>query len=211
MYKGKGISIEKLVELYKLSNQAEGKSQRTIDWYSYILTAFSQYAQQRSHLKDISVFNIDNIRRYILELRRRRRFEGHPYTRAQDKLVSSETVQGHVRGLKAFSTWLHIEGYTESNRLENLKVPKAVSKVIEPLTLAEQERILATARSCPHEGVSNHAIVLTLLDTGLRESELANISITNLNLDGGYIKVLGKGAKERVVPIGVYCQGILRN
>ena len=83
--------------------------------------------------------------------------------------------------------------------------------IVGSCVLAEQERVLTTARSCSHEGVRNHAIVLTLLDTGLRESELANISIGNLNLKDGYIKVLGKGAKERVVPIGVYCQEILRN
>ncbi|MFC1860882.1 tyrosine-type recombinase/integrase, partial [Chloroflexota bacterium] len=59
--------------------------------------------------------------------------------------------------------------------------------------------------------VVNYAIVLRLLDTGQRESELANCSINGLNLEDGYMKVLGKGAKERVVPIGVHCQQTLRN
>lgn len=205
------MTIDDLIELYEVSNQAEGKSQRTITWYRYILTAFSRYAQQKLGLNDISSFNIDNVRLYILDLRNRKSFEGHPYTRARDKPVSSKTVQGHVRGLKAFSTWLYGEGYTEINKLQNLKVPKAVSKIMEPLIPAEQVKVLATARSCPHEGLRNHAIVLTFLDTGLRESELADSSISNLNLEDGYMKVLGKGAKERVVPIGMYCQQILRN
>ena len=46
-------------------------------------------------------------------------------------------------------------------------------------------------------------IVLTLLDTGQRESELSGSSIDDLNLESGYMKVLGKGAKERIVPIGL--------
>ena len=154
---------------------------------------------------------MDNVRQYILDLRNRRSFEGHPYTHAQDKSVSSKTVQGHVRGLKAFSTWLYREGYTSKNRLEYLKIPKAVSKVMEPLTAAEQRKVLATARDSQHEGIRNHAIVLTFLDTGERESELANCSVNNLDLENGYMKVLGKGAKERIVPIGVYCQQTLRN
>ena len=211
MRKKRGFTIDRLIELYEVSNQAEAKSERTITWYRYILTAFSRYAKQKWGSNDISIFTIDNIRQYILDLRNRKSFEGHPYTRVQDKSVSSKTVQGHVRGLKAFSTWLHREGYTDENRLENLKVPKAVSRVMEPLTPNEQEKVLATARNCQHEGIRNHAIVLTFLDTGLRESELADSSISNLNLEDGYMKVLGKGSKERVVPIGVYCQQTLRN
>ncbi len=211
MRKKRGFTLDKLIELYEISNQAEAKSEKTITWYRYILTAFTRYAQQKWGSNDISVFNIDDVRQYILYLRNRKSFEGHPYTRTQDKLVSSKTVQGHVRGLKAFSTWLYRDGYTDKNRLGNLKVPKAVSRIMEPLTAAEQEKVLATARNSQHQGIRNYAIVLTFLDTGQRESELAGCSINNLNLEEGYMKVLGKGAKERVVPIGVYCQQTLRN
>ena len=211
MSKQKGFTLDKLIGLYEISNQAEVKSEKTITWYCYILTAFTWYAQQKWGSNDISVFNIDNIRQYILDLRNRKRFEGHPYTPARDKSVSSKTVQGHVRGLKAFSTWLYSNGYANKNILKNLRVPKAVSRIMEPLTAEEQEKVLATARNSKHEGIRNYAIVLTLLDTGLRESELAGCSINNLNLEDGYMKVLGKGAKERVVPIGVYCQQTLRN
>ena len=202
MRKKRGFTLDKLIELYEISNQAEAKSGKTITWYRYILTAFSRYAQQKWGSNDVSVFNIDNVRQYILDLRNRKSFEGHPYTRAQDKSVSSKTVQGHVRGLKAFSTWLYRDGYTDKNRLETLKVPKAVSRIMEPLTVAEQEKVLATARDNQHQGIRNYAIVLTFLDTGQRESELAGCSINNLDLENGYMKVLGKGAKERLVLVG---------
>ncbi len=211
MRKKRGFTLDKLIELYEISNQAEAKSGKTITWYRYILTAFTRYAQQKWGSNDISVFNIDDVRQYILDLRNRKSFEGHPFTPTQDKSVSSKTVQGHVRGLKAFSTWLYRDGYTDKNRLENLKVPKAVSRIMEPLTAAEQEKVLTTAKNSQREGIRNYAIVLTFLDTGQRESELAGCSINNLNLEEGYMKVLGKGAKERVVPIGVYCQQTLRN
>jgi site-specific recombinase XerD len=211
MRKERSLTIDELIELYELSNRAEGKSGRTIIWYRYILCTFSRYTQQNLGLDDISLFNIDNVRLYVLDLRNRKSFEGHPFTHSQDKPVSSKTVQGHVRALKAFATWLYRDGYTSENRLKNLKVPKAVSRVMEPLTAEEQMKILATARNSKHEGIRNHAIVLTFLDTGQRESELAECSITNLNLEDGYMKVMGKGAKERVVPIGTYCQQTLRN
>ncbi|MFC2041801.1 tyrosine-type recombinase/integrase [Chloroflexota bacterium] len=51
-------------------------------------------------------------------------------------------------------------------------------------------------------GVRNHAIVVTALDNGLRASELADIELGQLDLKSGYVKVMGKGAKERIVPIG---------
>ncbi|MFC2001573.1 phage integrase SAM-like domain-containing protein, partial [Chloroflexota bacterium] len=142
--KNKRFTLDKLIKLYEISNQAEAKSGKTITWYNYILTAFARYAQHKWGSKDISVFNIDNVRQYILDLRNRRSFEGHPYTRTQDKPVSGKTVQGHVRSLKAFSTWLYRDGYMDKNILENLKVPKAVSRIMEPLTAAEQEKVLTT-------------------------------------------------------------------
>jgi len=73
--------------------------------------------------------------------------KGHPYTRIRIKPVSSKTVQGHVRGLKAFLTWLHRDGYTNENRLKNLKVPRAIPRVMEPLTAAKQQIILETAKT----------------------------------------------------------------
>ncbi len=206
MHKKRGFTIDKLIELYEVSNQAEAKSERTITWYRYILTAFSRYAQQKWGSNSISVFNIDNVRQYILDLRNRKSFEGHPYTPVQDKPISSKTVQGHVRGLKAFSTWLHSDGYTEENWLNNLKLPKAPSTIIEPLTPEETKNIIDTIDRKSHIGTRNYAIFATLLDTGLRASEAADIILSNMNLVDGYIKVMGKGSKERIVPIGKYVQ-----
>lgn len=209
MRKKKGLTIDKLIELYEISNQAEVKSERTITWYRYILTAFSRYAQQKWGSNSISVFNIDNIRQYIIDLRNRKSFEGHPYTRVQDKSVSSNTVQGHVRGLKAFSSWIHAEGYTDENHLQNLKLPKVPVKVMEPLTPQEIEKVTASINKKSPIGARNYAIITTLLDTGMRASELAGITLGNLSLTDGYIKVMGKGSKERIVPIGKYVRHTL--
>lgn len=83
MRKERGLTLDKLIEIYEISNQAEAKSVKTITWYRYILTAFDRYAQQKWGSNDISVFNIDNVRQYILDLRNRKSFEGHPYTRTR--------------------------------------------------------------------------------------------------------------------------------
>ena len=206
---GTASTIDDLISRFELSNRAEGKSPKTTVWYTEMLMPFSNYA--RTHLTscDITGLTVDNVREYILHLRSRHKFEGHPYTPEQDQPLSPRTVQCHVRALKAFATWLYVEGYTSENILKNLKLPKAPVTLIEPLTPDEIEIIINSINKNSATGTRNHAILVTLLDTGLRASEVASISLANLNLNDGYIKVMGKGAKERMVPIGKFVQMIL--
>ena len=199
-------NIDELVGRYELSNIAEGKSPKTIAWYRDMLTQFSVYLKTKQYPSDPSGFNIDTVRGYVLYLRHKPKFEGHPYTPAQPDLLSPKTVQCHVRALKAFSSWLHVEGYTPDNILKNLKIPKAPVTIIEPLTPEEIKKITASINKKSSTGTRNYALFATLLDTGLRASEAAGITLTNLNLADGYIKVMGKGSKERIVPIGKYVQ-----
>jgi site-specific recombinase XerD len=113
--------------------------------------------------------------------------------------------------LKAFATWLHTEGYTSENVLKNLKLPKAPVTLIEPLSPGEIETVTTSISRDSAIGARNHTILVPLLDTGLRASEAANITLSHLNLKDGYIKVMGKGAKERIVPIGKFVQMTLWN
>ena len=92
------------------------------------------------------------------------------------------------------------------NRLKNLRIPKAPVTVIEPLTPEEIKKITSGINKKAPTGSRNYALFATLLDTGLRASEAAGITLSNLNLVDGYIKVMGKGSKERIAPIGKYIQ-----
>jgi len=206
MSKNKKMTLDEFINRYELSNRADGKSDKTIKWYGEILKSFSRYLKSRGHYNGISYFNIDSAREYILYLRHRPRFDGHPYTPAQNVTLSPQTLRCHTRGLKAFSTWLHLNEYTTENRLKNLRLPKAPTILIEPLTPEEIKKITTCINKKSLTGSRNYAIFATLLDTGLRASEAASITISNLNLTDGYIKVMGKGSKERVVPIGKYIQ-----
>jgi site-specific recombinase XerD len=99
------------------------------------------------------------------------------------------------RALKAFSSWLYNEGYTDENKLKNLKLPKAPSKIVEPLISEEVKIVMGAIDKHFPTGLRNYTIVATSVDTGLRSSEIANIALGQVNLDAGYIKVMGKGAK----------------
>jgi len=185
---------------------ADGKSPKTIVWYNDILRQLLRYLKNNGYSNNISNFDVDLIRGYLLYLRGKPKYLGHPYTPKQIETLSPQTIRGHTRGLKAFSTWLFTEGYTLENRLKNLKLPKVPLKIIEPLTQDEIGQIISSIKRNTLTGERNKAIFITLPDTGLRASEIANITLGNLNLKDGYIKVMGKGAKERIVPIGKYVQ-----
>jgi site-specific recombinase XerD len=202
-------TIGELVRRYAQSNRADGKSPKTILWYREMLNQLLEYLNARQNPSYIATFTMDTVREYILYLRQRPKFRGHPYTPEQIKLLSPRTVQCHVRALKAFSSWLFAEKYTVDNRLRNLKLPKAPANMVEPLTPEEVRIIISNIDKNSPSGLRNHAMLLTMLDGGFRASEEANINLGQVNFEGGYIKVLGKGSKERIVPIGKVTQKAL--
>ncbi len=204
-------TINKLITHFELSNLADGKSQSTITWYDDILTLFSRYLEGNRHTNRIEEFNIENARSYVLYLRSRNKFGRCANTHVQHSGLSPQTVRGHIRGLKAFSSWLYREKYTDENVLQYLKIPKAPIKLIEPLTDQEINIITSCINQDLPTGIRNYAIFVTALDNGLRASELADIAISQLDLKNGYVKVMGKGSKERIVPVGDFVKLTLWN
>ncbi len=205
------LTLDEVITHYELSNRADGKSQKTINWYNDILMSFSRYQRSTGYHSDLSRFTVDVVREYTLYLRNRPKFDGHPYIPTQNATLSPQTLRCHTRGLKAFSTWLYLEGHISENRLKNLKLPKAPIKLIEPLTPEEIKKIASSMNQNSPTGLRNHVIFVTALDSGLRASEIAGIKLEQLNIKEGYIKVMGKGSKERIVPIGKFVQMTILN
>ncbi len=182
-------TISKLIKNFEMSNLVDGKSPKTIRWYNDILKFFSRYLKENGQANGIDSFSIENARNYVLYLRSRNRFARHPFIPQQHSLLSPQTVRGHIRGLKAFSSWLYREQYTDENRLLNLKIPKVPVKLIEPLTDAEINQITSSINQDSPTGFRNHVILVTALDNGLRASEIANINFGQFDLEKGFVKV----------------------
>ena len=105
VHKGMKISnFDGLVTAFEISNRAEGKSPRTIAWYTEMLMSFSRYMKVELQCCDLSAFNIDNVRNYIIHLQNKPKFQGHPFTPQQDKLLSPRTIQCHIRAAKTFAS-----------------------------------------------------------------------------------------------------------
>ena len=199
--------LQELVREYQLSNSVEGKSAKTVEWYTDLLTLFLTYLDANGLPGDLSAFNISTARNYVLYLQQRKKLSRYPGKGPTN--LSPKTVQCHVRTLKAFSSWLFREGLTPENRLTNLRIPKAPSKIIEPLTPEETNKIFRCINKKNPMGMRDHAILTLKLDTGLRASEVCSLPLGLLNLEKCYLKVLGKGAKERMVPFGDYTRTTL--
>ena len=106
-----------------------------------------------------------------------------------------------LSGVKSFFKFLVIADYRNDDPAELLEGPKIGFKLPEVLTVEEIDRIIDMVDMSKNEGQRNRAILETLYSCGLRVSELCNLKLSDLYLDEGFIKVEGKGNKQRLVPI----------
>ena len=106
-----------------------------------------------------------------------------------------------MSGIKSFFHFLIMADYREDDPSELLEGPKIGFKLPEVLTVEEIDTIISTVDMSKKEGQRNRAILETLYSCGLRVSELCNLKLSELYFDEGFIKVEGKGSKQRLVPI----------
>ncbi|MFC1982337.1 tyrosine-type recombinase/integrase [Chloroflexota bacterium] len=189
------VKLDKLIVHFKQSNKAEGKSPKTISWYSEMLNGFTSFLESQCKQTVLSDFGIDRVREFIVH--------------EQERGVSPYTVQGKVRSLKAFSSWLSSEGYTSENLLYDLKLPKVPAMLIRPLASDEIDKLINYQSPLTAIGCRDIAILILMLDAGIRLSELCGLHFEDAHVEEGYLKVMGKGSKERIVPIGATAQKML--
>ncbi|PIB36383.1 site-specific tyrosine recombinase XerD [Reichenbachiella sp. 5M10] len=107
-----------------------------------------------------------------------------------------------VSGIKAFYKYLHYEDSLSKDPAELIEAPKLGRKLPDTLSFPEIEELLAAIDHSKPEGQRNRAMLETLYSSGLRVSELINLKLNAILEDIGFLRVIGKGNKERLVPIG---------
>lgn len=117
--------------------------------------------------------------------------------RSQSRLIS---------GLRSFFSYLVFENYRDTNPLDHIESPKIGRKLPDTLSLNDIDSIIKAVDLSKPQGERNRAILETLYSCGLRVSELVNLKISDLFFEEGFIKVTGKGDKQRFVPIGASTQ-----
>ncbi len=206
----KAKSLSEFIDYYEICNRAENKSPKTITWYSANLKSFHNYLKNR-HLPDtLDSIDINILRQYVLYLLKKNKYHGHPITPEKAEPLSAATVHGHVRTLRAFFNWLVSEGFIEISPAKNLKPPKVCRKVVSTLSDEEIRAILGVLAPVNSSNARNQTIIMLLLDTGLRMGELINLKMDDVHMNEGLLKVMGKGRKERIVPMGSNAQRALQ-
>ena len=198
------MELGSLIQGFKFTCQTEGKSPKTIEWYFDFLNRFHRFLERSDMPTNICEIDKNHIREFIRYLQTEAR------TPRKLTPLSGATVQGYVRSLKALFSWAAREGYIESNPMATIPVPKAATKVMSTFTNRHIADLTKECHTSNGTGYRNLTILLLLLDSGLRVSELVNIDLSDLNLNEGYVKIRqGKGNRERLVPVGSLVQKTL--
>jgi integrase/recombinase XerD len=124
--------------------------------------------------------------------------------------LAPSSIARKLTAIKVFFRFLIIEGLIEHDPAESLEMPKLKRSLPQALSVEEVTRLLEAPDQKDYRGVRDRAILEVLYGAGLRCSELLNLKSSDLFLDQGFIRVLGKGRKERLVPLGEPAQRSVR-
>ena len=178
---GKDI-VKGYVRYLKLQRNMSGN---TLDAYQRDLQKLLDYLAHED--KDIREVTLEDLEYFSAELHD---IGIHP--RSQCRILS---------GVRSFFRYLQLDGYREDDPTELLESPQIGEHLPEVLSPEEIDQLEASIDLTKWEGHRNRAIIEVLFSCGLRVSELVNLKLSNLYLDEEFVRVLGKGSKERLVPI----------
>ena len=201
--------LSALIQGYRLCARTEGKSQKTIDAVAGSVGYLERFLASEGLPTDTAAIGRNEIRAFILYLQQKRCFSEHPFARPQARGLSKHTINCYLRSVRAFWSWLLREGIVETSPFAKVRLPGVPRKVVLTFSDLQLEAFFSAIDTSTPEGFRDYAVILTLLDTALRVSELTGLRLENLWLDEGVLKVMGKGGRERLIPIGKQVQRLL--
>ena len=194
--------LDKLLEGYQFCARAEGKSDNTIQLATIALGQLGDFLKSEGLPTDVSQIGAPELRSFIRYLQQRNVFSKHPYARSQDRHLTQQSINDYMRSISAFWSWLKDEELIDVNPFSKVKIPPSTEAIIIPYPAEQIGALLAVVDNRTPVGSRDMAMILTFLDAGPRVSELCGLQFEDVDLDQKLMKVHGKGAKERQIPIG---------
>ena len=184
------VSVTALYAAYQafmLSRQAMRCTNKTLEHYQYGAGGFVSWlhGQGVSRVDDITAHHV---RAYLVCL------EGQG--------LKDTSQHAQARAIKTFLRWLVAEGDLDRSPMDKVKMPRLEQRIPEPFTVEHIQSLLEHCDRKSPRGARNYAIVLTLLDTGLRAAEFLGLTVASVNMTTGITTVIGKGRKQRQVRVG---------
>lgn len=190
-------ALDELIADYEQALRAEGRSPRTIEWYEMFLREFCRFAGRAGRTLTLDDLSPPVARRWLVALRSR------------PKPPAPASLAGRVRSLRAFGSWIQSEFELDRHPLQGLKTPRVPRTLIHSLRDSDVRALLAAAGQGPC-GDRDAALLLVMLDSGIRLSEVSGLHVADVDFENGYCQVMGKGSKERRVPLGRSARRALR-
>ena len=156
----------------------------------------------QAYIRDIKKFANYAIPLKLNELKIQRENISDFLAELKDDEIAARSQARIISGIKAFYKYLIIEDYIKYDPTELIESPKVGFKLPNTLSLIEIDKLISAVDLSNKQGERNRAILETLYSCGLRVSELTNLKLSNIYFNEGYLKVIGKGDKERLAPIG---------
>jgi integrase/recombinase XerD len=164
-----------------------GLSKNTIENYSFDVERLCLFLDQNQIQVSPIVITEETIQQFIYSV---------------SKQVNARSQARIISGLKSFFNYLVFEDYRADNPLDLIETPKTGRKLPDTLSVDEIDALIHAIDLSTNEGERNRAMLETLYGCGLRVTELVNLKISDLFFEEGFIKITGKGNKQRFVPIG---------
>jgi integrase/recombinase XerD len=191
--------VQTLVEDFlQYLRHERGQAEHTQRTYAALLNKFTAWATAEK-LTDWNEVTLAHLMSF-LQHERERGLENEP--KESPRRLSSESVYLEIAALRAFYRFAENEKLLPLNVAENLSLPRRWKRLPKALTDAEIKNLLEPERPETPQTLCDQAILELAYASGLRLSELKNLRLEQLHLDAGFINVIGKGNKERVVPVG---------
>jgi integrase/recombinase XerD len=165
----------------------KGLSANTLEAYGHDLTRFLGYLKRKG-IDEITRISKMEVKGFLIHLQK----EG----------LSARTRARNLVAVRTFFRFLTQEGILEANPVEDFESPRLARVLPDTLTIKEVERLLDQPDPRSPLGIRDRAMLEILYATGMRVSELVHLPMNQLNLEGGFVLLYGKGSKERVVPLG---------
>ena len=175
-----------------------GQAEHTQRTYAALLNRFTSWAGKNG-LTDWRRVELKHLMSF-LQHERERPLADEP--KDSPKRLSSESVYLEIAALRAFYRFAENEKLLPANVAENLSLPRRWKRLPKALTNAEIEKLLAPETPASPESLCTDAVLELAYASGLRLAELRGVRLEQLHLEAGFINVIGKGNKERVVPVG---------
>jgi integrase/recombinase XerC len=173
---------------YEISLQADGKSKNTIRAYLQAVDKLLAWCNEEASSNDSTNLSTRNLREFFVRL--------------TEKGLKPASVAAHYRGLQSFYAWLLAEEEIDTNPMVGVKPPRVPDSPVPVLTEDQIRALLATCNGRSFGDRRDTAIIRLFMDTGCRRSELANLTLEDVDMEDRAIRVVGKGNRLRIIPFG---------